>query len=86
MKLQGNWNLNTRQPVQSELPWGLLSRAGARADMETSVQPGTLAKPHRWPLAAESGTGGRPSCKMLTLSPCRTEQGFGDLAKGAERG
>lgn len=52
--------------------------------METSVQPGTLAKPHRWPLAAESGTGGRPICKMLTLN--ETEEGFGDLSKGAARG
>lgn len=78
-------SVNTRQPVQSELPQGLLSRDGARADMETSVQPGTLAKPHRWPLAAESGTGGRPSCKMLTPSLSRTEQGFGDLSKGAKR-
>lgn len=54
--------------------------------METSVQPGTLAKPHRWPLAAEAGTGGRPSCKMLTLSLSETDEEFGDLAKGAAEG
>jgi hypothetical protein len=54
--------------------------------MEPSVQPGTLAKPHRWPLAAESGTGGRPICKMLTLSLSETEEGFGDQSKGAARG